>query len=162
LTPTVNKRTVKRPDPPVQFDGPGLASAPNARERRDDQEDFYQKSKTESDATVEIGTAARGWSRSAATGRTISRQVALPGAGGAVPRAARDNSVPFFAIVFVIINESHRAAGRGLTMPVGGIGLEDILLFTVAAGVIIVLGGGAFQAWRSWSDDRRIRKHLRN
>jgi hypothetical protein len=48
-----------------------------------------------------------------------------------------------------------------LTMPAGGIGLEDILLFTIAAGVIIVLGGGAFQAWRRWSDDRRIRKHLR-
>jgi hypothetical protein len=31
----------------------------------------------------------------------------------------------------------------------------------VAAGVIIVLGGGAFQAWRRWSDDRKIRKHLR-
>ena len=45
-------------------------------------------------------------------------------------------------------------------MPAGGIGLEGILLFT--AGVIIVLGGGAFQAWRRWSDDRKIRKHLRN
>ena len=52
------------------------------------------------------------------------------------------------------------AAEGDLTMSGGGIGLEDILLFTVAAGVLIVLGGGAFQAWRSWSDDRRIRKHL--
>jgi hypothetical protein len=42
-------------------------------------------------------------------------------------------------------------------MPVGG-----IVLFTIAAGVIIVLGGGAFQAWRRWSDHRKIRKHLRN
>jgi hypothetical protein len=46
-------------------------------------------------------------------------------------------------------------------MPAGGTGLEDILLFISAAGLIIVLGGGAFQAWRRWSDNRRIRKHLR-
>jgi hypothetical protein len=36
------------------------------------------------------------------------------------------------------------------------------LLFIIAgAGLFIVLGGGAFQAWRRWSDNRRIRKHLR-
>jgi hypothetical protein len=50
-------------------------------------------------------------------------------------------------------------------MPEAGTGLEDILFFVIAiiaaAGLIIVLGGGAFQAWRRWSDDRRIRKHLR-
>ena len=58
-------------------------------------------------------------------------------------------------------NEPQRAAGTDLTMPAGGTGLEDILLFISAAGIIIVLGGGAFQAWRRWSDNRRIRKHLR-
>jgi hypothetical protein len=47
-------------------------------------------------------------------------------------------------------------------MPRGGTGLEDILLLIIAAGLIVVLGGGVFQAWRRWSDDRRIRKHLRN
>jgi hypothetical protein len=28
-------------------------------------------------------------------------------------------------------------------------------------GLSSLLGGGAFQAWRRWSDNRRIRKHLR-
>jgi hypothetical protein len=47
-------------------------------------------------------------------------------------------------------------------MPAGGTDLLDVLLFIIAgAALIIVLGGGAFQAWRRWSEDRRIRKHLR-
>jgi hypothetical protein len=38
----------------------------------------------------------------------------------------------------------------------------DGLLFIIAgAALMIVLGGGAFQEWRRWSDNRRIRKHLR-
>jgi hypothetical protein len=47
-------------------------------------------------------------------------------------------------------------------MPGGGSDWVDVLLFIIAgAALIIVLGGGAFQAWRRWSDDRKIRKHLR-
>jgi hypothetical protein len=37
-----------------------------------------------------------------------------------------------------------------------------IVAVILGAGFVIVIGGGAFQAWRSWSDNRRIRKHLRN
>jgi len=48
-------------------------------------------------------------------------------------------------------------------MPQAGTNLFDILLF---AGIVIVLTGigfvGAIEAWRHWSDNRRIRKHLRN
>jgi hypothetical protein len=51
-------------------------------------------------------------------------------------------------------------------MPRGGTDPTDVLLFIitiiVSAGLIIVVGGGALEAWRSWSDNRRIRKHLRN
>jgi len=51
----------------------------------------------------------------------------------------------------------------GANMPVGGTDFLDVLLLvTAAAAFVIVLGGGAFQAWRRWSDNRRIRKHLRN
>jgi hypothetical protein len=41
-------------------------------------------------------------------------------------------------------------------------GIDLVLAIIVGAELIIVLGGGAFQACRSWSDNRRIRKHLRN
>jgi hypothetical protein len=48
-------------------------------------------------------------------------------------------------------------------MPAGDTGWLDVLLFGIAA---TVLGGfafiGAIEAWRRWSDNRRIRKHLRN
>jgi hypothetical protein len=48
-------------------------------------------------------------------------------------------------------------------MPQAGMNWLDILLF---AGIVIVLTGiifvGAIEAWRHWSDNRRIRKHLRN
>ena len=127
------------------------------------QEDFYQKICPVADATcpVEIAPPRGSRSRSAATGRTSLDRQPFPARAVRCPVPPATIASLFFAIVFVIINESHRAAERGLTMPVGGIGLEDILLFTIAAGVIIVLGGGAFQAWRRWSDDRRIRKHLR-
>jgi hypothetical protein len=37
---------------------------------------------------------------------------------------------------------------------------DTILLIVAIAGVVIVLGGGAYQAWREWADYRRIRKHL--
>jgi hypothetical protein len=38
----------------------------------------------------------------------------------------------------------------------------DFILAAIIVGVfIIVLGGGAYTTWRSWSDDRKIRKHLR-
>jgi hypothetical protein len=38
----------------------------------------------------------------------------------------------------------------------------DLILAAIIVGVsIIVLGGGAYTTWRSWSDDRKIRKHLR-
>jgi hypothetical protein len=48
-------------------------------------------------------------------------------------------------------------------MPAGGTNLLDISLFIVAGtGLALVLGGGAYQSWRRWSDNRRIRKHLRN
>ena len=51
-------------------------------------------------------------------------------------------------------------------MPGGAADLIDVLFVIVAAGVATVLGGCAFvaavQAWRDWSANRRIRKHLRN
>jgi hypothetical protein len=48
-------------------------------------------------------------------------------------------------------------------MSAGGTNLLDFLLYVVAgAALIIVLGGGAFQSWRRWSDNRSIRRHLRN
>ena len=41
----------------------------------------------------------------------------------------------------------------------------DVLFYIIAAGAAVVIGGGAvaaaIQAWRDWSDNRRIRKHLR-
>ena len=47
-------------------------------------------------------------------------------------------------------------------MPGGGTNWFDILLF---AGLAVLLGGfvivSAVEGWRRWSDDRRIRKHLR-
>jgi hypothetical protein len=39
--------------------------------------------------------------------------------------------------------------------------LDGALLFVAIAGVVIVLGGGAFNTWREWADNRRIGKHLR-
>jgi len=48
-------------------------------------------------------------------------------------------------------------------MPAGDADLLDILLFIIGVlALIIVLGGGAFQELHRWSDNRRIRKHLRN
>jgi hypothetical protein len=48
-------------------------------------------------------------------------------------------------------------------MSAGDTNLLDVLLYIIAgAALIMVLGGGAFQSWRRWSDNRRIRKHLRN
>jgi hypothetical protein len=48
-------------------------------------------------------------------------------------------------------------------MPQAGMDWLDILLF---AGIVVVLTGivfvGAIEGWRHWSDNRRIRKHLRN
>jgi hypothetical protein len=42
----------------------------------------------------------------------------------------------------------------------------EVLFFIVAGGVTVVLGGCAFiaavEAWRRWSTNHRIRKHLRN
>jgi hypothetical protein len=42
----------------------------------------------------------------------------------------------------------------------------DVLFFIVAGGIAVVLGACAFiaaiEAWRRSSDNRRIRKHLRN
>jgi hypothetical protein len=38
---------------------------------------------------------------------------------------------------------------------------DTVLLIVALAGVAIFLGAGAYQAWRDWSDNRRIRKHLR-
>jgi hypothetical protein len=47
-------------------------------------------------------------------------------------------------------------------MSAGGTDLLDFLLYVIAgAALIMVLGGGAFQSWRHWSDRRKIRKHLR-
>jgi hypothetical protein len=47
-----------------------------------------------------------------------------------------------------------------------GTDLVDVLFVIIAAGIATVLGGcagiAALQAWRNWSDNRRIRKHLRN
>ena len=41
----------------------------------------------------------------------------------------------------------------------------DVLFYIIAAGVAVVIGGCAvaagIRAWRDWSDNRRIRKHLR-
>jgi len=49
------------------------------------------------------------------------------------------------------------------SMSAGGTDLLDFLLYVVVGAVlIIVLGGSAFQSWRRWSDNRRIRRHLRN
>jgi hypothetical protein len=39
--------------------------------------------------------------------------------------------------------------------------LDFILTVIVGLALIIVLGGGAYKTWRSWSDDHKIRKHLR-
>jgi hypothetical protein len=54
------------------------------------------------------------------------------------------------------------AGGRTDEMPEGGTNWFDILLF---AGLAVLLGGfvivSAVEGWRRWSDDRRIRKHLR-
>ena len=51
-------------------------------------------------------------------------------------------------------------------MPGDGTYLVDILFYIIAVGVVAVLGGTAFiaaiETWRDWSDNRRIRKHLRN
>jgi hypothetical protein len=51
-------------------------------------------------------------------------------------------------------------------MPAGGTDPLDVLLFIVAGGVAVLLGGCAFvaaiEAWRRWSTNRKIRKHLRN
>ena len=42
-------------------------------------------------------------------------------------------------------------------MSAGGTNLLDILHYAIAGtALIIVLGGGAFQSWRRWSDNRRI------
>jgi hypothetical protein len=64
------------------------------------------------------------------------------------------------------LDHSFGKRGDTLTMPRGGTDPTDVLLFIitiiVSAGLIIVVGGGALEAWRSWSDNRRIRKHLRN
>ena len=39
----------------------------------------------------------------------------------------------------------------------------DFLLFIIAgAALIITVGGGALQEWRLWSENRKIRRHLRN
>jgi hypothetical protein len=47
-------------------------------------------------------------------------------------------------------------------MPAGGSDpLDFVLAVIVGIGLIIVLGGGAYKKWRSWSDDRKIKKHLR-
>jgi hypothetical protein len=37
---------------------------------------------------------------------------------------------------------------------------DTVLLIVDVAVVALVLGVGAFQAWRDWSDNRRIGKHL--
>jgi hypothetical protein len=50
-------------------------------------------------------------------------------------------------------------------MPASGTDPLDVLFFIIAimigAVLLIVLGGGIFQSWRRWADNRRIRKHLR-
>jgi hypothetical protein len=42
----------------------------------------------------------------------------------------------------------------------------DILFYIIAAGIAVMFGGfaiiGAFEAWRRWSTNRRIKRHLRN
>jgi hypothetical protein len=42
----------------------------------------------------------------------------------------------------------------------------DILFVVTAIGVVALLSAvafvGALEAWRQWSDNRRIRKHLRH
>jgi hypothetical protein len=51
-------------------------------------------------------------------------------------------------------------------MPAGSADPVDVLIFIIAGGVAIVLGGCAFvaviEAWRRWSTNRKIREHLRN
>jgi hypothetical protein len=48
-------------------------------------------------------------------------------------------------------------------MPKGDMDWSDILLFTSIAIVVAAFGFvGALEGWRRWSDNRRIRKHLRN
>jgi hypothetical protein len=51
-------------------------------------------------------------------------------------------------------------------MPGGTADPVDAVLFVMAAGIVIVIAVcafvGAIDAWRRWSDNRRIRKHLRN
>ena len=48
-------------------------------------------------------------------------------------------------------------------MSKGGADWLDVVLF---AGIVIVLAAfgfvGALEGWRRWSNNRRIRKHLRN
>ena len=50
---------------------------------------------------------------------------------------------------------------RGRAMPE----FLDVLFYIIAAVVAVVIGGGAvaagIRAWGDWSDNRRIRKHLR-
>jgi len=45
-------------------------------------------------------------------------------------------------------------------MPQGGTDLVDIFLFTVVAVIGGIAIATAMHAWRSWSDHRRIEKHL--
>ena len=51
-------------------------------------------------------------------------------------------------------------------MPGGSTDPLDGLLFIVAAGLTILLGGCAFvaaiEAWRRWSTNRKIEEHFRN
>ena len=45
-------------------------------------------------------------------------------------------------------------------MPAETTSLFDVLLLIFAAVIGGIVIGGAVQAWRSWSDHRRIEKHL--
>ena len=65
----------------------------------------------------------------------------------------------------------HRAPGRvsGLgviprweesAMPQDTTGLIEVLLLIFGVGIAGFAIGGAVQAWRSWSDHRRIERHL--
>jgi hypothetical protein len=51
-------------------------------------------------------------------------------------------------------------------IPAGGTDPLDTLFsiaaIIIGAGIIMVLAGGAFQAWCRWSDNRRIKRHLRS
>jgi hypothetical protein len=42
----------------------------------------------------------------------------------------------------------------------------DILFYIIAVGVAVMLGSfalvGAIEAWRRWSTNRKIKRHLRN